>query len=618
MKRNILMVYPANPKDTYWSFSYALPFIGKKAAMPPLGIITVAAMLPEYCNVKVTDMNVEQLKDDDILWADAVFTSAMVVQKDSLNEVIEKVKSLEKKYSRKIPIVAGGPHPTQYYDQIKGVDHFILGEAESGVLDAFMADFEQQKPKKVYARHVIRKKPGEKEIDEKSLEELLCFFEKEDSDISVVNERPSMQLSPVPRFDLLNPSAYMSMALQGVRGCPYSCEFCNEPTLFGHKPRFKETEKMIEELEKIYGLGFQGSVFYVDDNFVGNKNKLKLILPKIIEFQEKYDYPYSLYTEADITLASDDKLMELMRDAGFGMAFIGLESPEEEVLRSMGKNHNMKINLSEAVRKIQSFGIEVAAGFIVGNDPDPENICEKIFEFCQKQGIATAMAGLLTAVKGSVLYERLKQEGRLRNDTAGNNTHNFSLNFEPPPVKQEKKIIHDYKNLLSRLYDKCGENYFRRCSVLLDRLGYSPKPARTTGFAELKAFAKSIWMQSWSSYGAGYRKFILDALRRHRDIFPRAVRLAMCGEHFINITKYSLQTDDIKEELVEKADYFNKLSELVYGRGWRRLEHEANKFLRKAGKRIHELPREYRDTLIELYEHVTSSFKIRAFNKPHA
>lgn len=618
MKRNILMVYPANPKDTYWSFSYALPFIGKKAAMPPLGIITVAAMLPEYCNVKVTDMNVEQLKDDDILWADAVFTSAMVVQKDSLNEVIEKVKSLEKKYSRKIPIVAGGPHPTQYYDQIKGVDHFILGEAESGVLDAFMADFEQQKPKKVYARHVIRKKPGEKEIDEKSLEELLCFFEKEDSDISVVNERPSMQLSPVPRFDLLNPSAYMSMALQGVRGCPYSCEFCNEPTLFGHKPRFKETEKMIEELEKIYGLGFQGSVFYVDDNFVGNKNKLKLILPKIIEFQEKYDYPYSLYTEADITLASDDKLMELMRDAGFGMAFIGLESPEEEVLRSMGKNHNMKINLSEAVRKIQSFGIEVAAGFIVGNDPDPENICEKIFEFCQKQGIATAMAGLLTAVKGSVLYERLKQEGRLRNDTAGNNTHNFSLNFEPPPVKQEKKIIHDYKNLLSRLYDKCGENYFRRCSVLLDRLGYSPKPARTTGFAELKAFAKSIWMQSWSSYGAGYRKFILDALRRHRDIFPRAVRLAMCGEHFINITKYSLQADDIKEELVEKADYFNKLSELVYGRGWRRLEHEANKFLRKAGKRIHELPREYRDTLIELYEHVTSSFKIRAFNKPHA
>ena len=219
-----------------------------------------------------------------------------------LNLVIKRANSLN------IPVVAGGPYPTQYFDQIEGVDHFVLGEAESGVLEAFFNDFENSRAKKVYVRHVIRKREGAREIDLQFLDDLISFFGKENSDIQVVEERPSMSLSPIPRFDLLKTNAYMSMALQESRGCPHDCEFCNEGTLFGHQPRLKESDKMIEELEAIYKLGFRGSIFYVDDNFIGNRKKIKERLPKIIKFQKKYGYPFALYTQTDISLALDDVL----------------------------------------------------------------------------------------------------------------------------------------------------------------------------------------------------------------------------------------------------------------------------------------------------------------------
>lgn len=536
--KNILLVYPKIPK-TYWSFSYALPFIGKKATMPPLGIITVAAMIPKKYNLRLIDMNIEPLKDKDFQWADIIFTSSMMIQKKSLEKIIKRARSFY------IPVVAGGPYPTQYFDQIKGVDHFILGEAESGVLKAFFSDFENGRAKKAYARAVKRKRKEARRIDQESLKYLISFFGKENSDIQEAEERPSMSLSPIPRFDLLDMKAYMSMALQESRGCPHDCEFCNEGALFGDQTRLKEPDKVTGELETLHKLGFRGSIFYVDDNFIGNRKKIKALLPRIIEFQKKYNYPFALYTETDITLALDEELMRLMRDAGFNMAFIGLESPDKEVLRSMGKNQNVKIDLAGAVRKIQSYGIEVAAGFIAGNDKDPPDACGKIFDFCQREGIVTAMVGLLTAVKGSRLYERLKKEGRFRRDSDGNNTYNFGLNFDPLPGKDEKEIISGYKDLLAKLYDSNGKNYFERCSVLLDRMGEHPKSSRNIGYKEVKAFIKSLVKQSLSAYHINYRKFMMHALICHKNLFPLAVHQAICAEHFIKITRHALKADEV-------------------------------------------------------------------------
>jgi radical SAM superfamily enzyme YgiQ (UPF0313 family) len=614
--KNILLVYPKIP-ETYWSFSHALPFIGKKASMPPLGIITVAAMIPKNYNLRLVDMNIEPLKDTDFQWADVVFTSSMMIQKNSLEEVIKRANSLN------VPVVAGGPYPTQYFNQIKGVDHFILGEAESGVLEAFFNDFENSKAKKVYARHVIRKREGGREIDLQFLDDLISFFGKENPDIQVVEEKPSMSLSPIPRFDLLDINAYISMALQESRGCPHDCEFCNEGALFGHQPRLKESDKMIEELEALHKLGFKGSVFYVDDNFIGNRRKIKVLLPKIIEFQKRYNRPFTFYTEADISLALDEELMGLMRDAGFNMVFVGLESPDKEVLMSMGKHQNVRINLPESVKKIQSYGIEVTAGFIVGNDEDPPDICDKIFDFCQKEGIVTAMVGLLIAAKGSRLYERLKKEGRLRGDSSGNNTHNFELNFEPLPGKNEKRIISSYKKLLARLYDSDGKNYFERCSISLDRLGPHPKPTGNAGYTEIKAFVKSLAYQSLSSYGVNYRKFMMHAIRNHRKISPLAVHQAICGEHFIKITRYALKADEIKGDFMEKArDYQTQISEalrtgLIESR--KRMEQmqcDVNTFLKRTRRKIRRLPAEYRGMLMEAYLKVADSMHIQFERSP--
>jgi len=609
--KNILLVYPKIP-ETYWSYNYALPFIEKRAAMPPLGIITVAAMIPKDYNLRLVDMNVTSIKDTDFKWADIIFTSSMIIQKNSLEEVIKKANSFD------VPIVAGGPYPTQYFDQIEGIDHFILGEAESGVLKAFFDDFENNKPKKVYARPSIRKREGAKEIDQQFLDNILRHFEKQDVDIKIAEERPSMALSPIPRFDLLDIKAYISMALQESRGCPHDCEFCNEGALFGHQPRLKEPDKMIQELGTIFNLGFRGSIFYVDDNLIGNRKKIKELLPKIIEFQKKHNYPFTLYTEVDISLALDEELMRFMRDAGFNMVFVGLESPDQEVLRSMGKHQNVRINLSESVRKIQGYGIEVTAGFIVGNDNDPPDICDKIFEFCQKEGIVTAMVGLLTAMKGSRLYERLKKEVRIRGDSTGNNTHYFELNFDPLPEKNEEKIIGDYKNLLSRLYDSSGDNCFKRINILIDRLGPHPKPATNVRYAEVKALMKSLVWQSFSSYGPNYRKLIDHTLRYHRRMAPKAVHQAICANHFIKITKYALKADEIKEDFINRArGYQTQISDILKrgfeesGKRVGQMKCDVNEFLKKTRKKIRRLPGEYRETLMELYQQISKNINLR-------
>ncbi|MBW2995255.1 DUF4070 domain-containing protein, partial [Candidatus Woesearchaeota archaeon] len=251
------------------------------------------------------------------------------------------------------------------------------------------------------------------------------------------------------------------------------------------------------------------------------------------------------------------------------------------------------------------YGIEVTAGFIVGNDADSDDSCDKIFDLCQDNGIVTAMVGLLTAAKGSELYERLKREGRLRGDSGGNNTHNFSLNFEPLPGKDERKIISDYKNLLSRLYDNSGENYFNRCSKLLKRLGPSLKPGRNVGFTEIKALLKSIWVQSRTSYGRAYRQYMLQSLKYPKK-FAKSAHMAISGEHFIKITEHSLEAEKIKEELAEKAPYYERKITETNGNGmFKKIQKETQKFLRNAARKIEKMPASYRNVLMENYKQMT-------------
>jgi radical SAM superfamily enzyme YgiQ (UPF0313 family) len=600
---NILLVYPEFPSTTYWSYTHALPFIGKKSAMPPLGLITVAGLIPSRHNLRLVDLNVERLRDRDLAWADMVFTSSMIVQKESLEKVIARARAFKR------PVVAGGPYPTQYYDRISGVDHFILGEAESGVLASFLADREAGKARRVYARPVVRKREPGKTIDARELRNLFSFAHG-NGDIHVETDRPPVQVSPVPRFDLLKIDAYGSMAVQFSRGCPFNCDFCNEPTLFGNRVRFKSASQLLDELETLYRLEYRGALFAVDDNFIGNIREIKQSLPSIIDFQRKRGYPFSLYTEASINLAKDETLMELMRDAGFDMVFIGIETPDEQVLRSMNKMQNAKTDLVSDVRTIQRYGMEVTAGFIMGHDSDPEDAHEKILAFCRQTGIITVMVGLLTVLKGSPLFERLAAEGRLSGESDGNNTHSFELNFKPAPGRDHGRVVQNYKHLLSLLYDEDGDNYFERCRTLLSRLGPSPKPSRRIAWREVRAFVKSLVFQSMQRYRAAYWKLLFFVLRNRPAYFAEAVRHSITGHHFIEITRGALTADIVATSLQNR---YRHLMEHL-GTAWNARVDEAEsrlaalardkkRFLAWSRKKIRKIRRDHRPRLVACYQH---------------
>jgi len=368
---NILMVYPMYP-DTFWSFKHALKFVSKKASFPPLGLLTVAAMLPKEWNKKLIDMNVSNLNDEDILWADYVFISAMSIQSGSTDEVIQRCIKLSTK------IVAGGPLFTSSSEYYQSVDYLVLNEAEI-TLPQFLSDLREGKPKQKYT--------------------------SEDwADITT---------TPLPLWELISRNNYTSMNLQYSRGCPFDCDFCDITVLYGRKPRTKSREQVLTELDRLFFTKWRGPVFFVDDNFIGNKTKLKNeILPAIIEWNEKRKHPFYFNTEVSINLADDDKLMQLMVKAGFESVFVGIESPNEESLIECNKTQNRNRDLVSSVKKIQQFGLEVQGGFIVGFDNDPPTIFDKLTNFIQESGIVTAMVGLLNAPKGTKLQKRLLKEDR--------------------------------------------------------------------------------------------------------------------------------------------------------------------------------------------------------------
>lgn len=490
---NILLVYPKYP-DTFWSFKHVLKFVSKKASFPPLGLLTVAAMLPEDWKKKVVDMNVSKLKDKDIQWADYVFISAMITQKESTIEVTDRCKKLQKK------IVAGGPVFTTGYEEFEGVDHFILGEAEA-TLPAFLEDVKNGCPKPVY----------------------------------ISNERPDMAKTPVPLWDLINLKHYYSMPIQYSRGCPYDCEFCDIVVMNGRVPRTKTTAQLLREFDALYQRGWRGSTFIVDDNFIGNKARVKDMLPVAIQWLAKRNYPFVLLTEASLNLADDEELMDLMAESGFDKVFIGLETPIEESLAECNKFQNKERDMVAEVKKIQNHGMQVLGGFIVGFDSDPPSIFDSQINFIQKTGVVTAMVGILTALPKTRLHNRLEAEGRLLKVSSGNNTDG-SLNFIPK--MDTEVIVNGYHRILDTIYSP--KKYYERAITFLEE--YKPRERRKhkVRFVEFKAFIRSIWylgiIGKWKTKRY-YWKLLTTSAIKYRHAFPEAVTIAIYGHHFRKIVE---------------------------------------------------------------------------------
>jgi radical SAM superfamily enzyme YgiQ (UPF0313 family) len=488
---NILLVYPEYP-DTFWSFKHALKFISKKASFPPLGLLTVASMLPEEWNKKLIDMNADKLNDKDIIWADYVFLSAMSIQSQSVKEVIQKCKKLNTK------IVAGGPLFTSSPEYYSHIEHLVLNEAEI-TLPQFLTDLKTGNPKHKYTSE----------------------------------HWAEITSTPLPLWELVSINKYSSMNLQYSRGCPYDCEFCDITVLYGRRPRTKTKEQVIAELDQLYLTGWKGPVFFVDDNFIGNKRKLKKeILPAIAEWMEKRDSPFYLNTEASINLADDEDLMRLMVKAGFEAVFIGIESPNEESLLECNKTQNRNRDLITSIKKIQKYSLEVQGGFIVGFDNDPPSIFERPTEFIQESGIVTAMVGLLNAPKGTKLHQRMQKEKRLLKDFTGNNT-DFSINFIP---KMDSEILLDgYKKILNTIYSP--KYYYERILLFLKDFEPGKKKIFHINFSYIKALFKSIFkLGIIGKERIYYWKLFFWSLCVKPKLFSLAILFTIYGFHFRKIS----------------------------------------------------------------------------------
>jgi len=487
---NILMVYPKYP-DTFWSFKHALKFISKRAVNPPLGLLTVSAMLPERWHKKLVDMNIETLKKKDILWADYVFISAMNVQAESTKEVIEICKSFNK------DIVGGGPLFTEEPNNYRMVNHLVLNEAELTLPD-FLNDLELGNTKQLYQS----------------------------------KEFANLTKTPLPDYTLVKTSKYNTMNLQLTRGCPFNCEFCDITALFGHKVRIKTTEQIINELGAIYNTGWRKNVFFVDDNFIGNKKILKTeLLPAIINWMENQNHPFTFSTEASINLSDDDELMELMTKAGFSTVFVGIETTEQASLEECGKTQNTNRNLMQSVHKIQKYGLEVNGGFILGFDNDSPSVFQKQIDFIRESGIISAMVGLLNAPKKTRLYKRLEKEGRITSESSGNNT-DFSLNFTP---KMEKRLLMDgYKKVIKGIYG--GKEYYDRVLDFIKRFSPNKKNKVKLTVNHLIAFFRSFFrLGIVDTHRKHYWNLFFWTLFNRPKLVPLAITYSVYGFHFRKI-----------------------------------------------------------------------------------
>ncbi len=538
---NILLLYPETPRDTYWSFSRCLGMIGKKAGTPPLGLLTVAAMLPESeFAVRLVDMNVGELPDADIEWADTVFVSAMIAQKASLEAVLRRVKTFGK------TTVAGGPYSSTAYAELGNVDVFVIGEAE-GVRERFLADLRGGCLKPAYAAPVRQKEA----------EALRSYFGAE-AHIAPAASYPDVNLAPLPRFDLLDFSKYACMTVQASRGCPVGCEFCDIWRRYGRKTRIRTSERILAEMDVLYDLGWRDAVFLVDDNFIGNRARAKEVLADLAAWQKEHDWPFSILTETTLSLADDAEMLDLMAEAGFSSVFVGIETPSEASLRETGKHINLSGAMSEKAALIQRKGIQLMSGFIIGFDADPDDIADRMTACIQELGIPQAMIGLLNALPDTDLHDRLEKEGRISGQTTGNNTHAFAMNFLP--ARPEADVLRDYKRVLERAYPADMREYFQRCSVLRER--WPEKRTHGPDFPlgwKLKVLAKYLLAVAASPYRFNALWFLLKTIAVKPSFLEQAIELGIKGHHHWAITRQAFEVDAMRSRLsshrLSLADY---------------------------------------------------------------
>jgi radical SAM superfamily enzyme YgiQ (UPF0313 family) len=494
--KNALLIYPEYPV-TFWGFKYALKFIHCKAAYPPLGLLTVASMLPADWDVKLVDLNVEILQDKLLSWADYVLISAMNVQRKSTKEVIHRCKKHGKK------IIASGPLFTSDFSEFQDVDYLVLNEAEL-TLPGFLLDLANGTPKHIYSTNAF-------------------------ADISV---------TPVPMWSLIDMNNYATMNIQYSRGCPYDCEFCDITLLFGRKVRTKSSEQVIRELEAVHKAGWHNEIFFVDDNFIGNKPKLKNdILPAIAAWQSRFRIAHSFNTQVSIELADDPELIKLMTGAGFDKVFVGIETPHEESLKECNKYKNENRNLISSVNALQNGGLEVAGGFIVGFDNDPSSIFDTQVKFIQRSGIVTAMVGLLTALPETKLYHRLHQENRILKQSTGDNT-DFSLNFIPRMKTEE--LMMGYQKLLTTIYSP--KEFYARIKIFLKEYNQTRRKRKPMSFFYMLAFIKSvIFIGFWNKSGFRFWNLLIWTLFNRPWLIKNSITFTIYGFHFRKILKLNIE-----------------------------------------------------------------------------
>jgi len=486
---NALLIYPEWP-DTYWSFKHALPFEGKRSPYPPLGLLTIAPLLPRHWKKRLVDTNVRPLTDADLAWADVALLSGMLVHKQDLLAILERCRS------RGLRTVIGGPATSSIEELPRYADHVVIGEAEELIGD-LAAGLELGTAKRLYR----------------------------------APDMPGLDKTPLPDLSLIQSKYYSAMAIQYSRGCPFNCEFCDIIEIYGRKPRTKSPAQVVAELEQLYERKWRGSVFIVDDNFIGNKKKVKELLPVLAEWNLRRQRPFSFFTEASLNLADDTELLQMMKDACFTRVFLGIETPVEESLKEAQKFQNTRRSLLDSVHRIQSYGMEVMAGFIVGFDSDPEDIFDKQVEFIQESAIPLAMVGLLLALPGTQLYCRLLREGRIVEEGHGNNM-DCRLNFIPKMNPQ--RLVEGYKSILERIYHP--DAYYERVRRFLAQ--YSPTHHRRRSLSDYVALGRSMVQQGLLGEArASYWKFFLQAATRYRHAFDTAITLAIMGHHFQTLTR---------------------------------------------------------------------------------
>jgi radical SAM superfamily enzyme YgiQ (UPF0313 family) len=481
----VLLVYPETP-DTFWSFKHVVRLVSRKAAFPPLGLLTVAAMLPREWELRLRDLNASPLTGEDLRWADYVMVSAMLVQRASVEAIVERCVACGK------PVIAGGPLFTTGRAAFPRIQHFVVGEAE-GVIPQLVEDMRAGAVRPCYE----------------------------------ASGRPDVTRIPSPRWDLVRLDDYVAMAVQFSRGCPYDCEFCDIVAMNGRVPRTKAPGQLIVEIEALLARGWDGMIFVVDDNFIGDRARTKALLRELVRWRERTHPPVGFLTEASLNLADDPELCELMVHAGFRKVFVGVETPCLESLSECHKVQNQRRDLLQAVRTLQRAGLQVMGGFIVGFDSDKDDIFERQFEFIQRAGVVTAMVGLLTALPRTRLYLRLQREGRIESESNGNNT-DTALNFRP--ALDRDFLLAGYRALMRRLYEP--RVYYRRCRTFLE--SYRPAgPCLTPTARDLMAFGRSMWLLGVRQRGrAAFWRFFWSTLLLRPRHFAHAIELVILGHHF--------------------------------------------------------------------------------------